>query len=132
MMAGVWSLWAGTAAEELVGEAGAAVMTTMLTTVEACPAEFEVMEVKVCVENPLGMVVIVAVQVLALILQPKRQVCLPSRVDVDENGTAAEDMALEDGMAEASCMTLPSSVEKKYTPAQQSPSAFSGSPLQHQ
>ena len=57
MIAGVWSLLEGPVARvgiavaELVGESGKAVMTTMLTTVEACPAEFEVMEVKVWVED---------------------------------------------------------------------------------
>lgn len=41
----------GTAVEEFVGESGTAVMTTMLTTVEACSAEFEVMEVKVSFDD---------------------------------------------------------------------------------
>ena len=57
MIAGVWSWLAtaaagvGTAVEELDDESGAAVMTIMLTTVEACPAEFEVMEVNVWIED---------------------------------------------------------------------------------
>lgn len=57
MTAGVWSLFAdtaagvGTAVEESVGESGTAEMTTILTTVEACSAEFEVMEVKVSIDD---------------------------------------------------------------------------------
>ena len=47
IMAGVRILLAETVFDELVGEPGAAVMTIMLTTVEACPAEVEVMEVRV-------------------------------------------------------------------------------------
>ena len=55
-MAGVRILLADTAFDELVGEPGAAVMTIMLTTVEACPAEVEVMEVNVWVDDSPGIV----------------------------------------------------------------------------
>jgi len=98
MIAGVWSLFA---AGEPVGVAGATVTTTMLTTVEACPTEFEVMEVKVWVDTSpriVALEVTVAAQVLALICQLKKEVFLPSRVD--EKRAFAEDMASEDGFAE--------------------------------
>lgn len=99
MTAGVLSLLAEVAARlGAVVADGAAVTTTMLTTVEACPSEFEVMEVNVWVDDSAGIVVTVAVQVLALICQPKSKVFLPSRVD--ENRASAEDMASEDGFTE--------------------------------
>lgn len=71
MTAGVWSLPAepaagvGTTVEELVGESGAAVMTIMLTTVEAWPAEFEVMEVKVWVDGSSATVALVVTLTVA-------------------------------------------------------------------
>jgi hypothetical protein len=54
----------GAAVAEVVGESGAAVITTTLTTVEACPTEFDVMEVKVWVDDssePVAPVVTVTV-----------------------------------------------------------------------
>ena len=54
----------GTDVAEVVGESGAAVMTTTLTTVEACPTEFDVTEVKVSADDssePVAPVVIVTV-----------------------------------------------------------------------
>jgi len=53
-----------TAVADVVGESGAAVMTTTLTTVEACPTEFDVMEVNVWVDDssePVAPVVTVTV-----------------------------------------------------------------------
>jgi hypothetical protein len=64
-MAAVWSLEAdsaargGTAIAKLVGESEAAVMTTMLTAVEAWPAELEVIEVKVWVDDSSEFVALV-------------------------------------------------------------------------
>jgi hypothetical protein len=55
----------GTAVEELVGESGAAVITMMLTTVEACPAESEVMEVRVWVAGSSGFVALVVTLTVA-------------------------------------------------------------------
>ena len=55
----------GTAVEELVGESGAAVITMMLTTVEACPAESEVMEVRVWVEDSSEFVALVVIVTVA-------------------------------------------------------------------
>lgn len=65
----LWSLLvdaaAGAAVEELVGELGKAVMTTMLTTVEACPAELDVMEVKVWVDDSSESVALVVIVTVA-------------------------------------------------------------------
>ena len=66
MIAGVWSLLA---VAEPVGVSGAAVITTMLTTLEACPSRFEVMEVKVWVGNSPG---IVAPVVTLTVASPER------------------------------------------------------------
>jgi hypothetical protein len=56
---------AGAAVEELVGESGKAVMTSMLTTVEAWPAELEVMEVRVWVEDSSEFVALVVIVTVA-------------------------------------------------------------------
>lgn len=56
---------AGAAVEELVGESGKAVMTTMLITVEAWPADFEVTEVKVWVDDSSEFVALVVIVTVA-------------------------------------------------------------------